>query len=257
MLGGFWDGSASRFLVHHRWPRILSAMLEPTLLDDPRAASLSPSARRLLRRPRPRFRGVLHRWAALASFPVGAFLVAGADGPRAAWSMLVFSVGTSLMLTASAITHARDWPIERVEFLVRLDHSAIFFTYATGSTPIALLALDAPVAGWMLGFAWVGATLGILAEWTPFHPPPGVMNAAYLAFGCSMLVFTPWMISALSLGQLGLLFGGGLAYVVGAIVVGARRPDPWTDVFGYHEIWHVFVTLGAACHYGLAASLAW
>ncbi len=232
-------------------------MFEPTLLDDPRAASLSPSARRLLRRPRPRFRGVLHRWAALASVPVGAILVFGAESPRGAWSVFVFSLGTTIMLSASAITHARDWPIERVELLVRVDHSAIFLTYATGATPIALLALDAPVAGWMLGLAWTGAALGIVAEWTPFHPPPGVMNAAFIVFGASMLVFAPWMFAALSIGQLALLLVGGFAYVVGAIVVGARRPDPWTDVFGYHEIWHVFVTVAAGCHYLMIATLAW
>ncbi len=231
--------------------------MEPTLLDDPRAASLSPSARRLLRRPRPRFRGVLHRWAAIASVPLGILLVVGADGARASWSMVIFCFGTSAMLSASAITHARDWPIERVEMLIRLDHSAIFLTFATASFPLAVLAVDAPASGWMLGLAFLGSGVGIAAEWMPFHPPPGVMNAAYLVFGAALLIFTPWLFSALSILDLLLLFGGGAAYVVGAVVVGARRPDPWTDVFGYHEIWHVFVVLAAACHYLLAARLAW
>ncbi len=233
------------------------ARMEPTLLDDPRAALLSPSARRLLRRPRPRFRGVLHRWATLGSVPAGIALIVGADGPRAIWSMVLFSIGSSAMLGVSAITHARDWPIDRVELLVRLDHSTIFLTFATSSTPIALLALDAPGSGWLLGFAWAGAAIGIGAEWTPIHPPAGVMNTAFLVFGASILVFTPWLISALGVIDLLLLFGGGAAYAVGAVVVGARRPDPWTDVFGYHEIWHVFVAVGAALHYLLAARLAW
>jgi hemolysin III len=81
------------------------------------------------------------------------------------------------------------------------------------------------------------------------------MNGVYLVFGWSMLAFTPWMVAALDGIELVYLFGGGAAYTLGAIVVGARRPDPWTDVFGYHEIWHVFVVIAVALHVALAASL--
>ena len=161
------------------------------------------------------------------------------------------------MLTTSAFVHWRDWPIERVEFLVRLDHTAIFVMFATSPAPIAMLALDAPVSNWLLGVTWVGATIGIIAEWIPIHPPAGVMNAIYLVFGWSMLAFIPWMISSLTIGQVGLLLAGGAAYTVGAIIVGARWPDPWTETFGYHEIWHVFVVGAVAFHIVLAASLAW
>lgn len=227
------------------------------LLDDPRADTLSPSARRLLRRPRPRFRGVLHRYAALASIVAGVVLTLGADGNRATLAMAVFSLGNTAMLGVSAIVHLRDWPIERVELMVRLDHTAIFLMFATTATPIAMLGLDGNVAAWMLGVAWVGATLGILAEWTPIHPPAGVMNGAYLVFGWSMFAFIPWLISALTVEQVALLLGGGAAYTVGAIVVGARWPDPWTDSFGYHEIWHVFVVIAVALHVAMAVSLAW
>lgn len=227
------------------------------LLDDPRADHLSPSARRLLRRPRPRFRGVLHRYAALASIVAGVVLTLGADGNRATLAMAVFSLGNTAMLGVSAIVHLRDWPIERVELMVRLDHTAIFLMFATTATPIAMLGLDGNVAAWMLGVAWVGAILGILAEWTPIHPPAGVMNGAYLVFGWSMFAFIPWLISALTVEQVALLLGGGAAYTVGAIVVGARWPDPWTDSFGYHEIWHVFVVVAVALHVGMAVSLAW
>lgn len=227
------------------------------LLDDPRAELLSPSARRLLRRPRPRFRGVLHRYAAVVSVVAGVVLTFGADGSRATLAMAVFSIGNTAMLGVSAIVHLRDWPIERVELMVRLDHTAIFLMFATTSTPIAMLGLDGAVATWMLAVAWVGAGLGIIAEWLPVHPPAGVMNGAYLVFGWSMVVFVPWLVTALTVEQVVLLVGGGAAYTLGAIVVGARWPDPWSDSFGYHEIWHVFVVLAVVLHAGMAVSLAW
>ena len=227
------------------------------LIDDPRAADLSASARRLLRRPRPRFRGVLHRWAAVASILAGVVLTVGADGNRATFAMAVLSIGNTAMLGVSAIVHLRDWPIERVELMVRLDHAAIFLMFATTATPVALLGLDSPVSTWLLTVAWIGAILGIAAEWMPIHPPPGVMNVAYLVFGWSMAAFVPWFISELTVGQVVLLLTGGAAYTVGAIVVGARWPDPWTDSFGYHEIWHVFVVVAVGLHAAMAISLAW
>ena len=236
--------------------RILCAMGQE-LLEDPRADSLSPSARRLLRRPRPKYRGVLHRWAAMVSIPAGAILVIGADGAEAKLAMFVFSLGALAMLGTSAIVHLRDWPIERVESLVRFDHAAIFLTYATTATPISLLALDGQPSLWLLGATWVGAAVGITLEWAPFHPPAGVVNAIFFAFGGVVPVFAPWLIEAFTLSQ-GIWFVGGLLmYALGAFIVGARYPDPFTDVFGYHEIWHVFVVVAIGAHYALAIDLAW
>ena len=143
-------------------------------------ATLSSSARRLLVRPRPRYRGVLHRWAALASILVGVVITIRADGTRATVALAVFSVGVFAMLATSALVHSRDWETHQVERLVRLDHSAIFLMFATTGTPLARLGLDAPASTWLLVVIWTGAVLGIVAEWLPVHPPAGIMNAAWV-----------------------------------------------------------------------------
>ncbi|NIS32917.1 MAG: hemolysin III [Actinobacteria bacterium] len=193
----------------------------------------------------------------MASVPMGVILVVLADGGRARLAMVIFSIGLTAMLGVSAIVHSRDWGIEQVEALVRLDHTAIFMMFATTSTPIAMLVLDDPIATWLLAVAWVGAGIGIIAEWIPVHPPAGVVNGIYLGFGWSMLAFTPWMVAGLTATQAALLFGGGAAYTIGAVVVGARWPDPWTESFGYHEIWHVLVVVACGLHVAMAASIAW
>ena len=187
--------------------------------------------------------------------PVGVVAAIAADGGRATFSMIVFAIGATIMLGTSALVHWRDWPIERVEMLIRLDHSAIFVMYATSATPIALMALTDRQATFLLGFAYVGALGGIVAEFLPFHPPRGVVNAIYITFGLSFLVFIPWMLDGLTTGQFLLLMVGGAFYAVGAIIVGAQWPDPWTDSFGYHEIWHVFVVVATVLHYALALQL--
>ncbi len=235
----------------------LVAMPNLAIFDQEIVAQLSPSAKRLLRRPRPRLRGVLHKWAAILAIPAGVVLTVGASGYRASVSMAVFAVGAIAMLGVSAIVHSRDWPPEKVEMLVRLDHSAIFVMYATTATPVALLGLDGRVSTWMMSVVWTAAAAGVIAEWLPVHPPAGVVNAIYLSLGWSMLVFVPWMLKNLTVGQLVLLFIGGGAYTIGAVVVGSRRPDPWTDIFGYHEIWHVFVVLAVLMHGWMAYSLGW
>jgi hemolysin III len=230
-------------------------MESPNLLDDPRAEHLSAAARRLLRRPRPRYRGVLHRWAASACIPIGIWAVIAADGAKASIAMSVFAAGALVMLGASAITHLSDWPIERVEMLVRLDHSAIFVMFATSATPFALMVMDGNRSVTLLVFAWTGATAGVVLEYLPFHPPRGLVNTIFLTFGAGFLLFLPWLIDGLSGPQLWLLLGGALPYVIGALIVGSQWPDPWTDVFGYHEIWHVMVVLSVGMHYWLAMDL--
>jgi hemolysin III len=42
---------------------------------------------------------------------------------------------------------------------------------------------------------------------------------------------------------------GGLAYSVGFVIYYRHWPDPWPNVFGHHEIWHLFVLAGGLCHY--------
>jgi hemolysin III len=55
----------------------------------------------------------------------------------------------------------------------------------------------------------------------------------------------PWAVS--------LLAAGGLAYTVGALVYARCWPDPSPRIFGYHELFHVFVVVGTALHFSLIA----
>jgi hemolysin III len=42
---------------------------------------------------------------------------------------------------------------------------------------------------------------------------------------------------------------GGLFYTVGAVIYGLKKPDPFPEKFGFHEIWHLFVLGGAFSHF--------
>jgi hemolysin III len=48
---------------------------------------------------------------------------------------------------------------------------------------------------------------------------------------------------------------GGLAYTVGAVVYGLKRPNPSPRWFGFHEIFHALTVVGYSCHF-VAVALA-
>jgi hemolysin III len=45
-----------------------------------------------------------------------------------------------------------------------------------------------------------------------------------------------------------LTFGGAL-YMVGAIVYGLRRPNPFPSWFGFHEVFHSLTVVAFAAHF--------
>ncbi|HYB00631.1 MAG TPA: hemolysin III family protein, partial [Ktedonobacteraceae bacterium] len=38
---------------------------------------------------------------------------------------------------------------------------------------------------------------------------------------------------------------GCVLYTIGAVIYARKRPDPFPRVFGYHEIFHIFVIAGS------------
>jgi len=45
------------------------------------------------------------------------------------------------------------------------------------------------------------------------------------------------------------ILGGGLVYSAGALIYGLKRPNLVPGIFGFHELWHLFVMAGSACHF--------
>jgi len=42
---------------------------------------------------------------------------------------------------------------------------------------------------------------------------------------------------------------GGMIFTIGAVVYITKRMDFVPGVFGFHEVWHIFVILGCLSHY--------
>ena len=52
-----------------------------------------------------------------------------------------------------------------------------------------------------------------------------------------------------------LVAGGGVAYILGAVVYATKWPNPSPRWFGFHEVFHSLTVIGFSCHY-IAVSLA-
>ena len=50
-----------------------------------------------------------------------------------------------------------------------------------------------------------------------------------------------------------LVLAGGLLYTAGGLVYALRRPNPFPQVFGYHEIFHVLVVAAVCLQYAVVA----
>jgi hemolysin III len=118
-----------------------------------------------------------------------------------------------------------------------------------------MLVLSGSVRWIVMIIAWAGAVAGVTLSIAWVNAPRAVCAACYVALGWVAVLAFPQMHAELPAIALGLIGGGGLLYTIGAIVFAAGRPNPWPTVFGFHEIFHVFVILAATMHF--VAMAAW
>ena len=202
---------------------------------------------------RPKYRGVLHSYCFFLSIPIGLILIITAPTARTSFAAFTFAFGISSMLGISALFHRTEFTDRGWMRFRRLDHIGIYLCIAGGSTPIGMLAVDGWVQKTLLITAWVGVGIGATLRFLPFDPPYGLMNALFLSMGWVSVVAIPQLWDFLELRWIILLAIGGMLYTLGAFIVGLRKPDPWPDIFGYHEIWHLMVVAAASLHYCVMA----
>jgi hemolysin III len=207
--------------------------------------------------PRPRFRGVSHKYAFFASLITGAVLILIAPTRKATTAAAIYAVSVSGLFGASALYHRIAWrrPSARA-WMRRLDHSMIFVLIAGTYTPFALLVLHGTLANVVLAIVWGGALGGVVLKLAWVDAPKWLMAAIYVALGWVGAATIPQMASRAGIGAVTLLAVGGVLYSAGAVVYALRRPDPSPKVFGYHEIFHVLVIAAAAVHYAAIAGYA-
>lgn len=215
----------------------------------------SHNVSRAMAESKPWLRGVIHGWAAAVVAVLGTWAIVRADPGLHRFAVALYVVGAVVMLGLSAGMHARVRDERATERWVRLDHTGIYVMIAAAITSVAVLGLH---GGWRIGLvvvAWIGAALGLVVEWWPRATPRGFAHTMFLVNGWTavLALWRLWLDPSAGPEAVAWLLAGGLCYTVGAVIVALRRPDPWPEHFGYHEIWHVLVVVAVLMHLWLVA----
>jgi hemolysin III len=174
-------------------------------------------------------------------------LIAVAEGARARLATAVYALAMASMLGASALYHKVSWRNARCRaWARRLDHAMIFIFIAGTYTPFALLSFEGLVAEIVLVCVWTGAALGLLANIAWIDAPRWVTAPAYLLVGWVGVIAAPQLFAAVGVAGAVLLIVGGALYTLGALTYAMQWPNPFPSTFGFHEVFHLLVTLAVA-----------
>jgi len=168
------------------------------------------------------------------------------------WHIVSFSVyGASMILLylASAAYHIFPLQEKGTRILKKIDHVMIFMMIAGTYTPFCLVPLR---GGWgwsIFGVVWGIAILGIFFKLFFIHTSRWISTILYIIMGWISVVAIYPIVINIPAGGVVWLVAGGVSYTVGAVVYATKKPDPLPGVFGFHEIWHLFVLGGSFCHF--------
>jgi hemolysin III len=212
------------------------------------SAPSTPRIRRRLQLREP-FSGLSHLGGAALGLAGLVALVSLAWGKP--WHVSGFAVyGASLVLlyVASALYHLLPVSPLNQERLRIFDHVGIYLLIAGTYTPVCLVPLR---GGWgwsLLGVVWGLALFGCVVEIAWRRAPRWLGLSLYLVMGW-LAVFALGPLAQTLPAAVGWLVAGGIVYSIGAVVYAVERPRLWPGRFGSHDLWHVLVLGGSACHF--------
>lgn len=194
--------------------------------------------------------GLTHLGGAVAAL-VGqiVLLVLGGPGVEKVVSVLVYGLSLVGLFSASAVYHLVNAGPKVTAALRKLDHSAIYLLIAGTYTPFCMLAFEGFFRWGMLAIVWTFAAVGIAVKLFYMGAPRWLSAAIYVLMGWLCLMAIGEMTSALTPFSLGWMIAGGVIYTLGAVVYATKIFNFVPGKFGFHEVWHLFVLLGAGAHF--------
>lgn len=178
------------------------------------------------------------------------FLIIVSDNvtPLTVVSVLAFGVGLVCLYGTSFTYHAAQGDQQKILHLKKLDHAMIFILIAGTYTPFCLLCLTGTMRVAMMVAIWGVALIGIVLKVAWIMMPRWLGTGLYIFQGWFALFVLGPLYQALPLPGFMLLVGGGVMYTIGGVIYAIKKPN-FSEIFGFHELFHIFVILGSLCHF--------
>lgn len=200
------------------------------------------------------FNTLSHFLAAIAALFGTIYLVVQSRSDLNLWlAFLVYGSSLVILFMASSMYHFSNGSEARLLKLRKFDHAAIYLLIAGSYTPICIYFFRGFWQWGLLAIIWALAFLGIIVKMFIIHAPRWVTAGVYLVMGWLSIVGLNEIITSMPIGAIVWLVIGGLFYTVGAVIYMTKKMNFVPGIFGFHEIWHIFVILGASSHFILMA----
>lgn len=195
----------------------------------------------------------------MAIFAAVPLMIKAVRGPGLIYpvSLGIYALSLILLYAASTSYHTFDLSKKANTILKKIDHMMIFVLIAGSYTPICLLVLKGRTGILLLTLVWGIAAAGILVKAFWVFCPKWVSSVLYIGMGWTCVLAFTKILNALTPAEFGWLLAGGLIYTAGGIIYALKLPlfNNRHKNFGSHEIFHLFVMGGSACHFIVMYSL--
>lgn len=164
-------------------------------------------------------------------------------------ALLLFSASLLFLFSMSGVYHALKPGPWRI-FFRRLDYAGIWIVIAGSATPVHMLLLKGFWRWGLTTLFWsVALTCLVLIDYYFSRLPYWSIVASYIGCGLLGVLSFSRITSHHGWRESTLLSLGGAAYIVGALIDAIETPVVLSGVLGPHELFHLFVILGAGLHW--------
>lgn len=166
-------------------------------------------------------------------------------------SIIIYAASLILLYAASTTYHTFNRSKRVNTILKKIDHMMISVLIAGSYTPICLLVLGDKKGLILLTIVWSFAIIGILIKAFWVYCPRWVSSVLYIGMGWTCVLAFTQILNSMSTAAFLWLLAGGVIYTAGGVIYALKLPifNVKHKNFGSHEIFHLFVMGGSACHF--------
>ena len=202
-------------------------------------------------------RGVIHQYTFYITLILGPVMIWQTQRSEQRLGSIIYALSVCLLFGTSTLYHRLNWSPEKRLWMRRLDHTMIFVLIAGTFTPLVSTGIDPEMGTFVLKVVWGSVVVGAIIKLGWPSAPKWISGITYCALGWFAVVPLPDILEHWGWTCVVWLLIGGLLYTVGAVCYALKRPNLIPGIFGYHEMFHSFVSLAALCHYCSIAAVSW